>query len=148
MLHVNDAWPKQIAKMKVTPADILTINNHDMDIYSMSEILHEIQRGRQEGGYSDAVIHNLEYAYWNKISIALAAFVFGTLGAVLGIRNQRTGTASGFALAVAIIFGYFSLANLLNVWAISGVLPAWCASFAPIFIGLVCSGVLMWQRNR
>ena len=146
-IDVKEAFPAQVAAIKLSPEDITTINNHDQDAYSMSDAMKQIERGRKLGTLTLATIHNLEYGYWTKISVALAAFVFGTLGAVLGIRNQRTSSASGFALAIGIIFGYFMLTNFMSIWALNGVLPAWAASFAPVVLGLICSGVIMWRRN-
>jgi lipopolysaccharide export LptBFGC system permease protein LptF len=78
----------------------------------------------------------------------MAAFIFGTLGATLGIRNQRTGTSVGFAIAIAIIFSYFALANFMSVFSQGGIFPPYVASFAPIAIGLIASGVIIWRRNR
>ena len=146
--HFAEAWPNVIPKTELSPSDLLTINENDMTRYSMSEILHQIEVGRKRHTLTIEKVHNLEYGYWNKIAVALAAFIFGSLGAVLGIRNQRTSAASGFAMAIGIIFAYFSLINFLNVWALSGVLPAWAASFAPIFIGVFATGVIMWRRNN
>jgi lipopolysaccharide export system permease protein len=144
---VTEAFPKSVADIKLSPEDISTINNHDMDVYSMADAVRQIEHGKREGTLSLKDIRNLEFSYWNKISVALAAIVFGTLGAVLGIRGQRTSAASGFALAIGIIFGYFMITNFMNVWALDGVLPAWGASFAPIVIGMASAGVIMWRRN-
>ncbi|MBC8065622.1 MAG: LptF/LptG family permease [Chlorobia bacterium] len=90
---------------------------------------------------------NYQYGYWNKIALPLAAFIFGTLGAALGIRNHRTGTAAGFALAVAIIFGYFTVANFMNVWALNGAIAPYVASFSPIAIGFIAAVFIIWRRN-
>lgn len=147
LINVTEAWPASVPQLKATPEDFTAGMNNDLDVYSMAQTLRLIQRGRRDHSIAQGKIFNLEYGYWNKISVALAALIFGTLGAVLGIRNTRTSAASGFALAVAIIFGYFTLANFMNVWAINGILPPWVASFAPIAIGFVCSGVIMWRRN-
>lgn len=147
IIKVSEAWPANIPKLNKSIDDIDAASNSELDDYSMAETKHKIEMGRRDGSLKPKTIHNLEYGYWNKISVALAAFVFGTLGAVLGIRNQRTGSATGFAMAIGIIFGYFTLANFMNVWALSGVLPAWAASFAPILIGLIIAGFVMWRRN-
>ena len=143
----DEAYPDEIPKISATPQDLLTIDEKDNDVYSMAEIQAQIERGKRDKSLSSFRRHNLEYGYWNKISVALAAFIFGTLGAVLGIRSQRTSAASGFAMAIAIIFGYFTLTNFMNVWAQNGVMPAWMASFSPIAIGIVATGVIMWRRN-
>ncbi|MGV3615636.1 MAG: LptF/LptG family permease [Fimbriimonas sp.] len=147
VLKMSEVWPESIPKITKSPADLLLASNNDPDLLSMREVQAEITRAREDGDVTDARVRNMEYWYWNKISVPLAAFIFGTLGAVLGIRNHRTGTAAGFALAVGIIFGYVTLANFMNVWAQGGVLPPWAASFAPLALGLVASGIIMWKRN-
>ncbi|MDR3690922.1 MAG: LptF/LptG family permease [Fimbriimonas sp.] len=147
-MDFQEGWPEMIPEPNTTPEDLLTIDNGDNDIYSMAQIQEQIERGKKNRSLKPERIHNLEFGYWNKISIALATFIFGTLGAVLGIRNQRTGTASGFAIAIAIIFVYFMLTNFLNVWATNGLLPAWVASFMPVLIGAVATIVIMWRRNN
>jgi lipopolysaccharide export system permease protein len=143
----GDIWPEKIVKPNTSFGDLIKERDDDFDAQSMRQLLANIKRHRELRDKTTEQLANYEYGYWNKLSVPLAAIVFGTLGAVLGIRNHRTGTAAGFALAVGIIFGYVTLANFMNVWAQGGVLPAWAASFAPIVIGLVCSGVIMWRRN-
>lgn len=143
----GDIWPEQVATIGQSFTDLIKERDDDFDAQSMNELAANIRKHQALQDKTEAEIANYQYGYWNKISVPLAAIVFGTLGAVLGIRNQRTGTAAGFALAVAIIFGYVTLANFMNVWAQGGVLPAWVASFAPIVIGLIASGIVMWRRN-
>ncbi|MEZ0326104.1 MAG: LptF/LptG family permease [Fimbriimonas sp.] len=147
VIRTNEAWPPQVPKVSLSPADIMTASNNDNDVYSMAEIKRQIDRGKRDGNLEKSRIANLEYGFWNKISVPLAAIIFGTLGAVLGIRNARTGTATGFAMAVGIIFGYMLIANFMNVWALGGVLPAWIAAFLPLVIGFVCAVIIMWRRN-
>lgn len=147
VLNTIEAWPEFIAKPTKSPLELLRAGSNDPDLLSMSQVREEIERGRKDGDITQDRIRNMEYWYWNKLSVPLAAFIFGTLGAVLGIRNHRTGTAAGFALAVGIIFGYVTLANFMNVWAQKGVLPPWGASFAPLVLGLIASGIIMWKRN-
>ncbi len=147
VIKTNEAWPPQVPRVSLSPADIMTASNTDNDVYSMAEIRRQIERGKRDGNLEPSRIANLEYGYWNKISVPLAAIIFGTLGAVLGIRNARTGTATGFAMAVGIIFGYMMIANFMNVWALGGVLPAWIAAFLPLVIGFVCAVFIMWRRN-
>ncbi len=144
----NGAWPEQIPALNTNPYDLFQEQNTDPSVMSMAETRRYIERGNALGTLTPASIRDYEYKYWNKIALPLAAFIFGTLGATLGIRSHRTGAATGFAVSVVIIFVYFMLANFMNVFARSGIFPAYIASFTPIAIGLVASGVIIWQRNR
>jgi lipopolysaccharide export system permease protein len=140
------AWPAGVPKPTGTLEDML-VKKDDYDQYTISEIKARIAQMKRDKDKEPEDIRDYEYGYYNKYSVAFAALVFGTLGAVLGIRNHRTGTAAGFALAVGIIFGYITLANFMNVWATGGVLPPWVASFAPLCIGAVACGVIIYRRN-
>src|ERR1041384_8353336 len=117
-LKVSEVWPDQIPLLNMSPEDIFAGQTTDPAVWSMAELMSRVRKGRESGNLTPKQIRNYEYQYWNKIALPLAAFIFGTLGATLGIRNHRTGTATGFALAVAIIFGYFTIANFMNVWAL------------------------------
>jgi lipopolysaccharide export system permease protein len=130
-----------------SPLDILTDKVSNLDVFSMSQIQNEIEKEKRKPKPRKDKIGNYEYGYWNKIALPLAALIYGLLGAPLGIRNARTGTATGFALSVAIIFAYVTIGNTLNVYAMAGKIPAFVASFTPLVIGLIFSGVIMWRRN-
>ncbi len=148
VVHItDDAWPGNIPSLNASPLDILTDKVNNLDVFSMSQILREIDKERAKAQPRKEKIANYQFGYWNKIALPLAALIYGLLGAPLGIRNARTGTATGFALAVAIIFAYVTISNTLNVYAMGGAIPAYVASFAPLIIGLICSGVIMWRRN-
>ena len=139
------AWPKGVPMPKGTLEDLFSKN--DYDAYTLAELKTKIKGLRRAQEMEERDIRDFEYGYWNKFSVALAALVFGPLGAVLGIQNRRSSSASGFALAVGIIFAYIMLANFTNVWARSGFLPPWVSSFIPICIGAVACGVIIYRRN-
>jgi lipopolysaccharide export system permease protein len=143
----GEAWPEQIPQLTATPEELFAAKNNDNDNYSMADLQKLIREGRESGSLTREKIRNYEYGYWNKIALPLAAFIFGVLGATLGIRSHRTGTATGFALAIGIIFTYFTLANFMNVWALGGVIPPYVASFSPIVLGLAFAAVILWRRN-
>jgi lipopolysaccharide export system permease protein len=143
----GEIWPGEVPPIGMTFGALIAIKDDDFDAINMRELADRIRIHREKDDLNKHDMANYQYGYWNKISVPLAALVFGCLGAVLGIRNHRTGTAAGFALAVAIIFGYFMLANFMNVWALGGVMPAWVASFSPLVIGIVATIVIMKRRN-
>lgn len=144
----GDVWPAQIPKIDKKPEDLLAGNLKDLDSFSMAKMREVIEQAKKTPqAVSKAQVANLEYGYYNKISLPLAAFIFGLVGAPLGIRNHRTGAASGFWLSIIIIFGYMMLANFMAIYAQGGVIPAWGASFAPIVIGIAFAAVLIRRRN-
>jgi lipopolysaccharide export system permease protein len=143
----GEAWPDQIPRPVATVDDLITAQIRDLDVFSMAQMREQIQKERQKEDTNPAVVANLEYGYWNKFALPLAALIYGLLGAPLGIRNHRTGAATGFALSIGIIFGYVTLANLMNVYAMGGLLPPYVASFTPLVIGLFAAGIIAWRRN-
>lgn len=140
-------WPDVVPKVSADLGDLLSQGDTTFASYSMPELRLAIEKARMDRTMSPKQIANLQYGYYNKISLPMAALVFGVLGATLGIRNHRTGTATGFALAVAIIFGYMTLANFMNVWAQGGVFPPYVSAFAPVVVGAIVCGVVIWRRN-
>lgn len=145
----NEAWPSGIPRPDTSPSDLITASTSDQfDSFSMNQMRKYIDAQRQIKTVPRSKIWNWESAYWDKIALPLAALVFGLLGAPLGIRNQRAGTATGFALSVTIIFAYIQMSSLLKVSAQGGFIPPYVASFTPLAIGLLCSGVIMWRRNN
>lgn len=141
------AWPQDVPNPNETPQDISAMQITEMDVLSMAQIRERITAMRKEKDFPRDTVANLEFGYWNKIALPLATFVYGMLGAPLGIRRNRTSAAAGFALAVAIIFAYITLINVLNVYSMGGVIAPVVASFTPIVIGLVAAAVIIRQRN-
>ncbi len=154
VIHLKEgAWPPELPQATFSIGDLLSKGLKSFELVSMRELREIIEKNKQAEGVEGAKtlspkeLRNYQYGYWNKLALPLAALIFGTLGAALGIRNHRTGTAAGFALAVGIIFAYFTVGNFMNVWALNGLVPAYVASFSPIAIGLVASVIIIWRRN-
>jgi len=143
----DSAWPEGAPMPNATPQDISAMQITEMDVLSMAQIRERINAMRKEKDFPRDTVANLEFGYWNKIALPLATFVYGMLGAPLGIRRNRTSAAAGFALAVAIIFAYITLINVLNVYSMGGVIAPVVASFTPIVIGLVAAAVIIRRRN-
>lgn len=145
VVYLEDGvWPSKVPKVRATIADMIADRKDEFDTMSMATLHDKIEKSKLHKSETPDTIHNMEYGYYNKVSVPLAAFIFGSLGAVLGIRNHRTGTATGFALAIGIIFGYVMLGNFMSLLMI----PAWMASFTPIFLGVGASLWITWARNR
>ncbi|MBL8087294.1 MAG: LptF/LptG family permease [Chthonomonas sp.] len=142
----TDAWPGSVPRPTFTDQDLLAGDLKDLDSLSMREISRQIENQRKINAPADTVA-NLEFGYWNKIAIPLAALIYALVGAPLGIRNHRTGAAVGFWLSVIIIFGYLLLTNFMSIWARGGAIPAWLASFLPLGIGLAVALFTIQRKN-
>jgi len=145
---VVNAWPPQIPRLSMTPQDLITAQLRDLDSFSMSQMAEQIQRARDNPKIPRSQVINLQYGYWNKITLPLAALVFALVGAPLGVRSHRTGAAAGFWIAVIIIFAYMLMSNLLAIAAQSEAMPAWVASFGPLFIGVCVGAFLIYKKNH
>lgn len=143
----DGVWPTQVPRLRATPLDLLTQTLRDLDALSMAEMGAQIRQERANPARDPGHLANLEFGYWNKLAVPLGALVFGLVGAPLGIRGHRSGTATGFWLAVVIIFAYMLLVNVLAILAQGGLFPAWVASFAPTAIGLSVGALLVWRRS-
>lgn len=142
----KDVWPAQVPRLDVTVDNVVAAQVKDLDTFSMRETALEIAKARK-AKQNPRQIKNLEYGYWNKVALPLAALIYALVGAPLGIRNHRAGTATGFWLSVVIIFGYMLLANLLAISAQGGAIPSWLASFAPLLIGFVVAVIAIHRKN-
>lgn len=143
----GDAWPEGFVKPQMTIEELIADSLKDLDAFSMKQLAEQAEEERNDPTGSLQQAANLEFGYWNKISLPLAALVFGLLGAPLGIRSHRTGTAAGFWQSVIIIFLYLMLTNAMNIMSQGGAIPPFAASFTPIIVGIVAAAVLMHIRN-
>ncbi|MEQ1820963.1 MAG: LptF/LptG family permease [Fimbriimonadaceae bacterium] len=146
VVKLDRVWPAQIAKPGKIE-DIVAAGLKDLDSFSMDEMLKRIEIAKGNKMFNKEQVINLEYGYYNKIALPLAAMIFGLVGAPLGIRNHRTGTAVGFSMSVLIIFGYMMLTRVAAIMAMGGRIHPASASFAPLVIGLVAAIVLIWRKN-
>lgn len=147
--YEEGAWPDQSIRPGVSPEDILARRLADLDSRSSRDIMSDIQNMKAEPDETrdEKQIANLEFGYWNKFSLPMAALVFGLVGAPLGIRSHRAGTATGFWLSVVIIFGYLMVTNAMNIMAQGGALAPATASFFPTVVGLVAAAWLIRKKN-
>lgn len=141
-------WPEGVPKPTESPEDMSAPSQDDLDVFSSRDITRILREKASDGTLTPPQKINLEFGFWNKFSVPFAALIFGLVGAPLGIRNHRTGTATGFALSVAIIFGYMLVTNTLSIAAQNGAMPVWLASFGPILVGGIVAVELIRRKNQ
>lgn len=83
-----------------------------------------------------------------KFSIPFACLVFGIFALPLGFNNRRGSKASGFALSILVIVGYWVLLDAGEKWAQAGGIPPWLAMWAPNLLFAALGLFLLARRNR
>lgn len=144
---IDNAWPQQVPQITFNPKDLVIKRLNDLDALSLIQIKNQLDRIGKDRYFDPSQKLNLEYGFWNKISLPLTAIAFGLLGAPIGIRGPRSNVTSGFWIAVLILFGYIILTNLMAVSAKGGVISAPVASFLPILLILASAAAIMYKKN-
>jgi len=142
--------PADAPHLTATPEELLAKILHDLDalpMVVMGEQIEKLKNAPVQTTNLREQVANLEYGYWNKVALPLAALIFGLVGAPLGIRSHRVPASAGYWIAVIIIVAYLVLSRVMAIAAQGGRFPAFAASFLPIAIGLVVAGVLIRKRD-
>lgn len=93
-------------------------------------------------------IRKLEIRIHQKIALPFSCLIFGLVGSILGIRPQRTNKATGFGISVLIIFAYYLLMTLGDVFGLGGILPPEIAAWLPNIFGITMGSWLLWRLAR
>jgi lipopolysaccharide export system permease protein len=141
-------WPGQIPKINATPQELTAQKISDPNYFTTGELREQVRQAALTKSMTPSDVRNREFWFWTKFTIPLAAFVFGILGAALGIRSHRAGTGTGFALSIGIMFAYQVISNFGATWAMGGAIPPALAAFVPLILGLIAAGIIMWKRNN
>ncbi len=83
-----------------------------------------------------------------RFSLPMASFVFGLVGAPLGIQRERSSSSIGFGISVVIIFIYYAIMTFLEALGKGHVLPPVVAVWLPNLIALVCGAWLIRRTNK
>lgn len=93
-------------------------------------------------------VRKLQVRIQTKISLPFVCFVFGLVGAAIGIRPQNTNKATSFGICVGLIFSYYLLSFLSESMGIWGVLSPVMAAWLPNLLGLGAGTLLLIQSAR
>jgi lipopolysaccharide export system permease protein len=140
-------WPSKVVRPQVTPRNLFAGIASDLDAFSITQIAEEIRTMERDPNRDERQLNNLKFGFYNKIALPLSVVVFALLGAPLGIRSHRAGVATGFALSVALSFGYLMIVNFMAVYSKAGHIPAYVASFTPVALGIVAAAITIFRKN-
>lgn len=87
---------------------------------------------------------------WKFIAVftSFASFVFGLVGAPLGVQRERSSSSIGFGLSVVIIFVYYAVMTFLEALGKGHVISAVAAVWLPNLIALICAVYLIKRVNQ
>ncbi|MFM1842566.1 MAG: hypothetical protein RLZZ490_1302 [Cyanobacteriota bacterium] len=96
----------------------------------------------------DKKIRKLEVRIQRKYALPFVCFVFGLIGAAIGVRPQNTNKATSFGICVGLIFFYYLLSFISESMGIWGVLDPFLAAWIPNFLGLIAGTILLIQSAQ
>lgn len=135
-----ESKPVEISR---TPQEIIE-EQRDSEDLTFGQLARRIQRLRR----SNADTRELEVDLYNRFAVPLASVVFALLAAPLGMRPHRGGSAMGFGLSVALIFGYWTLWSYGSALAKSGQISPMAGSFAANLVFLAVGAALLARASR
>ncbi len=125
--------------------DVLRADITDPDRMSFHELRKEILKDKSRGMDTRSNEVNL----YGKIALPLASFIFGIVGAALGLTTRRgAGKTVGFGMAIGIVFLYWVFYHSMFVVGKSGGLPPMLASFLADIVGAAVAVVLAYRASR
>jgi len=115
----------------------------EMSIRDAQEYLKIVTLGGDE-----KKIRKLKVRIQEKMALPFVCFVFGLIGAALGVRPQNTNKATSFGVCVGLIFSYYLLSFLTSSMGIWGILTPFLAAWSPNLLGLTAGTLLLVQSSR
>ena len=100
---------------------------------------------KEHKDYDDATAIVMEIH--RRFSLPFASFVFGLVGAPLGVQRERS-SSIGFGLSVVIIFVYYAVMTFLEALGKGHVISAVAAVWLPNLIALICAVYLIKRVNQ
>lgn len=121
---------------------LVTFNNYDLavDLSSPDKkpdkeeedmTFAELRAGIAAGQGGEKLMRDMQLEFHRRFALPFASFVFALVGVPLGIQNQRSGKAAGFALSIGIIVLYYILLSTGRILGQHGIVNAAIAVWAP-----------------
>ena len=138
-------FENQQLKLPRAPLDLATRkrNYDEMNIAEATGYLDLLKKGG-----SDDQIRKLQVRIQQKYALPFVCIAFGLVGAALGSHLERAGRATGFAISLGIIFGYYLLTIVFGSIAQLGYISPVLGGWLPNLFGLIAAGLLLIRSSR
>jgi len=110
-------FSKYILDLSPSGTDSGLLARSNRELYP-KEMVKRIQEVRARGGFTPPYIMDLH----KRFTLPASVFIFGLVGATLGIQSIRTSKFTGFSLALGVILFYYILSTALEGLGENGVI--------------------------
>ncbi|NDJ17131.1 LptF/LptG family permease [Myxacorys almedinensis] len=138
-------FDQQQIQLPRTPLDLASRNpdSAEMNIEEVREYLKIVEQSGDERR-----IRKLHLRIQQKFAFPFVCLVFGLTGATLGIRPQRAGKGTSFAISILIIFTYYLLSFICDSLGQLELLTPTIAAWLPTILGLSAGAILLTRAAR
>lgn len=138
-------FAEQEIQLPRTPLDLANRKQDWMEM-NIAELQQALNLANSSGDEKQA--YKMRLRIQQKLAIPFICLVFGVIGSTLGMRPQRSGKGTSFAISIAIIFGYYLLAFVCDSLGLLTVLTPMLAAWIPTLVGLGFGGWLLQRASR
>ncbi|HEY9648184.1 MAG TPA: LptF/LptG family permease [Chroococcidiopsis sp.] len=138
-------FEEQQLQISRKPLDLAS-RRRDYNEMNIAQALEYRELLAQSG--DDDKLLELQVRIQQKIALPFICIAYGIVGAALGATLRRTGRATGFALSLMIVFGYYLMAVTTGAIAQLGFIPPILGAWLPNLFGLTAGGFLLYRAAR
>jgi lipopolysaccharide export system permease protein len=138
-------FEQQRVELPRTPLDLAS-RDRDSAEMNIEEVREYRELLRQSG--DEKRMRRMDLRIQQKIAFPFVCLVFGLAGSTLGIRPQRAGRGTSFAISIVIIFTYYLLSFICDSMGQLEVLPLVLAAWLPTLVGLAAGLWLLIRASR
>jgi lipopolysaccharide export system permease protein len=124
----------------------LAYRKEDWMEMNIRELQKSLALSNQSGDAKQA--YKIRLRIQQKLAIPFICLVFGVVGSALGMRPQRSGKGTSFAISIMIIFGYYLIAFICDSLGLLEILSPIMAAWLPTGLGLSLGGFLLYRTSR
>jgi lipopolysaccharide export system permease protein len=138
-------FDQQEIQLPRTPLD-LAIQKQDWMEMNITELRSALRLATDSGDEKQA--YKMRLRIQQKLAIPFVCVVFGLIGSTLGMRPQRSGKGTSFALSILIIFAYYLISFICDSLGLLTILSPYVAAWLPTVTGLGVGMLLLDRAAR
>jgi lipopolysaccharide export system permease protein len=138
-------FAEQEIQLPRTPLDLANRKQDWMEM-NIAELQDALNLANSSGDEKQA--YKMRLRIQQKLAIPFICLVFGVIGSTLGMRPQRSGKGTSFAISIGIIFGYYLVAFVCDSLGLLGIFSPILAAWTPTLLGLGLGAFLLQRASR